>query len=126
MNVAAIAISVSNSASQGFQAGLAGTGTSSYNSHMASADRWSNLGSAAASDMNRRFKASQDAKNYKVILTDIEGAEGGYGLVRVNKDTGAVEAKVVLKDKKPDYLSDDSENLIFYKESSKTITGYNL
>lgn len=126
LNVATIAISVQNSASQGFQAGLAGSGTSSYNSHMEKADRWSNLGSAAASDMSRRFKASQDAKNYKVILTDIGGPEGGYGLVRVNKDTGSIEAKVVLKDKKPDYLSDDLENLIFYKESGKTITGYKL
>lgn len=126
MNVAALAVSVSNSASQGFQAGLAGPGTSSYNNHMASADRWSNLGTAATADMNRRFKASQDSKNYKVILTDIEGPEGGYGLVRVNKDNGTSEAKVVLKDKKPDYISDDSENLIFYKDNGKTITGYKL
>ena len=77
--------------------------------------------------MNRRFTATQDAKNFKTILSDInDGDESGYGLVRVNKDTGKLEAKVVLKDKKPDYLTDDTENLVFYKTSNKTITGYKL
>lgn len=126
MNATALAVSVSSSAANGYQAGLAGPGTVSHNAHMAKADRWSNVGSAALADMNRRFTATQDANNYKVILTDIDGTDGGYGLVRVNKDSGAVEAKVVLKDKKPDYLSDDTENLVFYKENAKTLTGYKL
>lgn len=126
MNVTALAVSVSSSAASGYQAGLSGPGTVSYNQNMANADRWSNVGSAALSDMKRRFTATQDAKNYKVILTDIDGPDGGYGLVRVNKDNGTTEAKVVLKDKKPDYLSDDTENLVFYKDNAKTLTGYKL
>jgi outer membrane protein assembly factor BamB len=126
MNITAMAVSVSQSAAHGYQAGLSGAGTSSYNSHMDAADRWSNLGGAALADMKRRFTATQDAKNYKVILTTIKGEESGYGLVRVNKDTGVLEAKVVLRDKKPDYLSDDTENLVFYKDSSKGIIGYKL
>lgn len=126
LNVTAMAVSMSQSAAHGFQAGLAGPGTSTYNSHMEKADRWSNLGSAALTDMKRRFKATQDAENYKVILTTIKGDENGYGLVRVNKDTGEIEAKVVLRDKKPDYLTDDTENLVFYKDSSKGIVGYRL
>ena len=89
INVAAIAVSAGNSASHGFQAGLSGPNTTSYNSNMAASDRWSNLGSAAFSDMKRRFTASQDAKNYKTILTSVEnGEDSGYGLVRVHKDTG--------------------------------------
>ncbi|MES3016383.1 MAG: PQQ-binding-like beta-propeller repeat protein [Bacteroidota bacterium] len=126
MNVAVIAMSVSNSAASGYQAGLSGPNTTSYNQNMANADRWSDLGSSALADMKRRFTASQDAQNYKVILTDIDGPDGGYGLVRVNKDSGALEAKVVLKDKKPDYISDDTDNLIFYKDNAKTITGFKL
>ncbi len=126
MNVTALAISVSNSAASGYQAGLSGPNTASYNQNMANSDRWSNIGTAALDDMKRRFSATQDARNYKVILTDIDGSDGGYGLVRVNKDSGAIEAKVVLKDKKPDYLSDDTENLVFYKDNAKTLTGYKL
>ena len=125
MNVTAIAVSAGNSASHGFQAGLSGPNTSSYNSNMAAADRWSNLGSAAFSDMKRRFTASQDALNYKVILTSVDnGEDSGYGLVRVNKDSGKIEGKVVLKDKKPDYIADDTDNFVFYKDGSKKIIGY--
>ena len=127
MNVTAIAVSASSSAAHGFQAGLSGPNTSGYNSNMAASDRWANLGNAAFSDMKRRFTASQDALNYKVILTSVEqGDESGYGLVRVHKDSGKIEGKVVLKDKKPDYIADDTENLVFYKDGSKNIIGYKL
>lgn len=126
LNVTAMAVSASQSAAHGYQAGLSGPNTSSYNSHMQSSDRWANLGGAALADMKRRFTATQDAKNYMVMLTDIKGEQEGYGLLRINKDTGNVEAKVVLDDKKPDYLSDDTENLIFYKNGKKEIIGYKL
>ncbi|WP_010600719.1 PQQ-binding-like beta-propeller repeat protein [Pedobacter agri] len=127
MNVTAIAVSAGNSASHGFQAGLSGPNTTSYNSNMAASDRWSNIGSAAFSDMKRRFTASQDAKNYKTILTSVDnGEDSGYGLVRVNKDTGKIEGKVVLNDKKPDYISDDTDNLVFLKDGNKNLIGYKL
>lgn len=127
MNVTAIAISASSSAAHGYQAGLSGPNTTSYNSNMAASDRWANLGTAALSDMKRRFTASQDALNYKVILTDVDnGDASGYGLVRVNKDTGKVEGKVILKDKKPDYIADDTGNMVFFKDSNKSIVGYKL
>jgi len=127
LNVTAIAVSAGNSASHGFQAGLSGPNTTSYNSNMAASDRWSNLGSAALSDMKRRFTASQDALNYKTILTHVEnGQDNGYGLVRINKDTGKIEGKVILNDKKPDYIADDTDNLVFLKDGNKNITGYKL
>jgi len=127
LNITAIAVSAGQSASHGFQAGLSGPNTTSYNSHMAASDRWSNLGGAAFADMKRRFTASQDALNYKVILTSVDdGEDSGYGLVRVNKDTGKIEGKVVLKDKKPDYIADDTDNFVFYKDGSKSILGYKL
>lgn len=127
MNVTAIAVSASNSAAHGFQAGLSGPNTTSYNSNMEASDRWANLGTAAFSDMKKRFMASQDALNYKVILTSVEsGDENGYGLVRVHKDTGKIEGKVILKDKKPDYIADDAGNFVFYKDGNKSIAGYKL
>jgi hypothetical protein len=126
MNVTAIAISASNSAAHGYQAGLSGPNTSSYNSNMERSDRWANIGSAAFDDMKRRFSATQDAKNYKVILTSIKGDESGYGLVKVNKDTGTIDGKVVFDDKNPDYIADGTDNLIFYKNGKKEITCYKL
>ncbi|MES2446736.1 MAG: PQQ-binding-like beta-propeller repeat protein [Bacteroidota bacterium] len=126
LNITAMAVSVSQSAAHGYQAGLSGPNTSSYNSHMESSDRWANLGGAALADMKRRFTATQDAKNYMVMLTDIKGQQDGYGLLRVNKDTGKVEAMVVLNDKKPDYLSDETENMLFYKNGKKEIIGYKM
>jgi outer membrane protein assembly factor BamB len=127
MNVTAIAISAGQSAAHGYQAGLSGPNTVSYNSNMEASDRWANLGGAAFADMNRRFTASQDALNYKVILTSVDsGDDSGYGLVRVNKDTGKIVGKVVLKDKKPDYIADDTESFLFYKDGSKSIIGYKL
>ncbi|WP_316795686.1 PQQ-binding-like beta-propeller repeat protein [Pedobacter agri] len=127
MNITAMAVSASNSAAHGFQAGLSGPNTTSYNSNMAASDRWANLGSAALSDMKRRFTASQDALNYKVILTNVQTSDdSGYGLVRVNKDTGKIEGKVVLNDKKPDYIADDTDNMVFLKDGNKSIIGYKL
>ena len=128
MNAAAIGISVTNSASHGYQSGASGGQTTSTGrSEMEKADRWGSIGSAAASDMSRRFKASQAADSYQVILTKVTTAtDSGIGLVRVNKDTGKIEAKVVLDDKKPDYIADEVDNLIFYKEAGNRITGYKL
>lgn len=126
MNITAIAISASSSAAHGYQAGLSGPNTSSYNSHMERSGRWANLGGAAFDDMKRRFSATQDAKGYQVMLTAIKGDESGYGLVKVNKDTGNIDGKVVFNDKNPDYIADETENLIFYKSGKKEIVGYKL
>ena len=128
MNASAMAMSMAQSASHGYQSGLSGgQGTTTGRSEMDKADRWSNIASGAASDMNRRFKASQGADSYQVILTKVStGSDSGIGLVRVNKDTGKIEAKVVIDDKKPDYIADDIDNLIFYKDANDSIVGYHL
>jgi outer membrane protein assembly factor BamB len=127
MSVAVMSASLAQSASHGFNAGYAGTNTSYGQNQMAAADRWSNLGSAAANDMSRRFTASQGAGSYQVILTKVTtGSDSGVGLVRVNKDTGKIEAKVVLDDKKPDYLADETDNLVFYKSGNSQLTGFHL
>jgi len=127
MSVAVMSASLAQSAQHGMQAGYAGTSTSYGQNQMAAADRWGNLGSAAANDMSRRFKASQGAGSYLVMLTRVSsGDDNGVGLVRVNKDSGKIEAKVILDDKKPDYIADETENLIFYKADNKQIVGYHL
>jgi len=127
MNVAALAVSMAASASEGYQAGASGYGTSSYKSGMERADRWSDVSSGALNDMKKRFTASANAKNYKLILTKVKTTDdSGVGLVRINKLTGKVEGKVVLDDKKPDYLFDEVDNLLFYKDGNKKIVAYNF
>ncbi len=127
MNIAAMGVSMAASASEGYQAGASGYGTSSYKNGMERADRWSNVASAAMSDMSKRFKASANAKNYKLILTKVTTTDdSGVGLVRVNKQTGKVDGKVVLDDKKPDYLFDEIDNILFYKDGNKKLVAYNF
>ena len=94
---------------------------------MERADRWGNVASAAMSDLSKRFSASSNAKNYKLILTKVSTSDdSGVGLVRINKLTGKVDGKVVLDDKKPDYLFDEIENMLFYKDGNKKLVAYNF
>ena len=82
---------------------------------------------AAMSDLSKRFTASANAKNYKLVLTKVTTSDdSGVGLVRINKLTGKVDGKVVLDDKKPDYLFDEIENMLFYKDGNKKLVAYNF
>ena len=127
MSGVAMAVSIANSASEGYQAGASGYGTTSYNDHMAKADRWGDIASSAMGTFSERFKASDNAKNYILMLTRVKNlGDNGIGLVRVNKITGKVEGKVVIDDKEPDYLFDEIDNVLFYKDANKKIVAYNF
>lgn len=83
-------------------------------------------GSAAAGmegEMKKKFKATETTKNHLYILTKLED---GVGLVKINKDTGAKEAELVLKDKKPEYKVDDDYGILYYKKDDSMIVGYDL
>ncbi|MEO7445707.1 MAG: hypothetical protein ABIU55_09430 [Ferruginibacter sp.] len=122
-----MAVAVTQSAAHGYAAGQSGFGTSAYNSHMDQADRWSNFGAAGASQFSKRFNMTSGSKNYQVILTKVDdGEDKGFGLVKVNKLTGQTEGKVVIGDKKPDYLFDDVNGVIYYKDKNRKITAYRL
>lgn len=122
-----MAVAVSQSAAHGYAAGQSGFGTAAYSSHMEKADRWSNFGSSGASQFTKRFNMTSGSKNYQVILTKVDdGEDKGFGLVKVNKLTGQAEGKVVIGDKKPDYLFDDVNGVIYYKDKNRKITAYKL
>ena len=73
------------------------------------------------------FNASDNAKNYIMMLTRVKGAgENGIGLVRVNKINVKIEGKVVIDGKEPDYLFDKIDNILFYKDSNKKIVAFNF
>ncbi|RDK89235.1 outer membrane protein assembly factor BamB family protein [Marinirhabdus gelatinilytica] len=96
----------------------------------ATADREAELagGLAAASgasvaEMLKRFKATAATANAQFILTKLDD---GVGLVKINKDTGAKEKEIVLKDKKPEYQVDDRGGILYYKADNNTIFAYDL
>ncbi|MDC7994359.1 outer membrane protein assembly factor BamB family protein [Altibacter sp. HG106] len=94
------------------------------------ADRQSNLagGLAAASgasvtEMLKRFKATAATANAQFVLTKLDD---GVGLVKLNKDTGALEKEIVLKDKKPEYQVDELGGVLYYKADNNSIFAYDL
>jgi hypothetical protein len=80
--------------------------------------------------MSKRLKASTESNNYVYILTNVEGGSSGStknaGLVKINKDTGACDARVPLGTKDPEYEVDEIENLLFFQSDGAEITCYKL
>ena len=78
---------------------------------------------ASVAEMLRRFKATSATENAQFILTKLDE---GVGLVKLNKDTGALEKEIVLKDKKPQYEVDDFGGILYYKADNNSIFAYDL
>tara|TARA_R100000935_G_scaffold58911_1_gene99574 strand:+ start:4853 stop:6712 length:1860 start_codon:yes stop_codon:yes gene_type:complete len=78
---------------------------------------------ASVAEMLKRFKATAATANAQFILTKLDD---GVGLVKVNKDTGAKEKEIVLKDKKPEYQVDDIGGILYYKADNNSIFAYDL
>lgn len=78
---------------------------------------------ASVAEMLKRFKATSATANAQFILTKLDE---GVGLVKVNKDTGAKEKEIILKDKKPEYQVDDFGGVLYYKADNNTIFAYDL
>jgi PQQ-like domain len=78
---------------------------------------------ASVAEMLRRFKATSATKDARFVLTKLDE---GVGLVKLNKDTGAKEKEIVLKDKKPEYQVDDFGGILYYKADSDVIYAYDL
>jgi len=87
------------------------------------ADGMSGIAGASVAEMLKRFKATSATQDAQFILTKLDD---GAGLVKLNKDTGVVEKKILLKDKKPTYKVDEFGGYLYYKANDKTIYAYNL
>lgn len=128
MAVASTAMLVASSA----QAGANRTGydmndLDSYNetgkqAKMAS-DMFGGIANASFEYLSTRFKASAATENAQFTLTKLDD---GVGLVKLNKDSGAVEKEIVLKDKKPEYEVDEVGGVLYYMADNKTIYAYDL
>lgn len=82
-----------------------------------------NISGASVAEMLKRFSATSATKDAQFILTKLDD---GIGLVKLNKDTGALEKEIILKDKKPDYQVDEFGGYLYYKATDKSIYAYNL
>lgn len=71
---------------------------------------------------NARFKATQSADNFTVVLTK---QDKNNVLMKINKDTGATEGVIDLgKDNAPNYAMDGVTGHVFYSPENNTIVGY--
>lgn len=86
-------------------------------------DSMAGAAGASIAEMLKRFKATSATENARFVLTKLDE---GVGLVKLNKDTGAKEKEIVLKDKKPQYQVDDFGGLLYYKADNNSIFVYDL
>jgi hypothetical protein len=71
---------------------------------------------------NARFKATKEADDYVVILSQVEKIN--Y-LMKVSKNTGEIESRIDLgKDKEPSYAMDGVTGIVFYQTNTNEITSY--
>ena len=78
---------------------------------------------ASVAEMLKKFKATAATKDAQFVLTKLDE---GVGLVKLNKDTGAVEKEIILKDKKPVYEVDERSGVLYYQANNSTIFMYDL
>ncbi|MBL7472062.1 outer membrane protein assembly factor BamB family protein [Robertkochia sediminum] len=73
---------------------------------------------------NARFKATQEADDYVVILSQVD--KTNY-LMKVSKNTGEIESRIDLgKDREPSYAMDGITGVVFYKTNTNQVTSYKL
>lgn len=69
-----------------------------------------------------RFKATQEADNYTVVLTK---QDKDNVLMKIDKDTGETGGVINLgKDREPDYVMDGVTGMVFYNPEGSQITAY--
>jgi len=86
-------------------------------------DAMAGAAGASVAEMLKRFKATSATANARFVLTKLDD---GVGLVKLNKDSGAKEKEIILKDKKPQYQVDDFGGLLYYKADNNSIFVYDL
>lgn len=86
-------------------------------------DSMSAAAGASVAEMLRRFKATAATENAQFVLTKLDD---GVGLVKLNKDTGAKEKEIILKDKQPEYEVDEIGGILYYKADNNSIFAYDL
>ena len=123
MAVASAAASASANAQANRERNVLGQYTYTGARYKNQANAMASISSVSVAEMLKRFNATSATENAQFVLTKLDEE---VGLVKLNKDTGAKEREIVLKDKKPEYQVDDWGGILYYKANDKTIYAYNL
>lgn len=123
-------VAVASTALMVHQSAVAGANTNSlgqYNSYGAEANRnadmFASIGTASFAAMAKRFRASVATKDSHILLTK---TSNGVGLLKLSKDTGKVEKELTTNDKKPEYIIDEVDNVLYYLSDKKTIAVFKI
>jgi hypothetical protein len=87
------------------------------------ADMFASIGTASFTAMAKRFRASTATKDSHVMLTK---TGNGVGLLKLSKDNGEVEKELTTEDKKPVYVIDEIDNVLYYQSDNQTITIFKI
>ena len=69
--------------------------------------------------MDAGTRNSSNADNFKYINTKFKGK--GFGLAKVDKESGKLAEEIVIGDRSPVYATDEKANLIYYKSGKTTV-----
>jgi len=70
-----------------------------------------------------RFSNSRKAKDHNYILTNLNESSN---IVMVNKETGAIDKKIKLTDKTPNYVTDEIDQRVFLNEKNRIVRCYKM
>ncbi len=73
--------------------------------------------------VNRRYKELINVKDYKLILTEKENI---IGLIKVDMNTGEEIGFIPTEDRKPTYVIDTIEDILYFKSQSQVIQAFKL
>lgn len=123
-------LAVASTAVMAQQAAVAGANKNylgQYNRYGAQAQRnadlFEGIATASFSAMAKRFRASATTKDSHVLLTK---TDNGVGLLKLAKDTGETEKEITIGDKKPEYILDEIDNVMYYLSDNQTISVYKI
>jgi hypothetical protein len=87
------------------------------------ADMFEGIATASFTAMAKRFRASVATKDSHVLLTK---TDNGVGLLKLSKDNGEVEKELTTDDKKPEYIIDEIDDVLYYMSDNQTISIYKI
>lgn len=75
----------------------------------------------------KRKAATKSGDDYSYVLTHVEeGRKKGVGLMGISLDTGEGDKQILLDDKEPNYVVDESLGLLFYFKGGRELIAYRL
>jgi hypothetical protein len=75
----------------------------------------------------KRRSATEAGSAHTFVLTRVkEGRKKGIGLVGISLESGENAKQLLLDDKEPEYVVDESINRLFYFKGGRQLTAYGL